>query len=187
MKQLLLPFMTHQLRFLFVLFAFFALVGCDDRPKSSDDVQRDQQEQILGNLTATIGMPVIHGRERQLMHDILEMRDSANLVTYSYTYAENSGTFHYIGETIGFPIPYATQFTNPQKYERVSVSGGGYGYQTLPQADPNGLFSPASADGTWIVQKIPGTDQVAPQYIEPKVAAFTYKLSLDKDGHIISD
>ena len=68
-------------------------------------------------------------------------------------------------DSIGYGISSATQFTNPQK---IAASAQG-GYAVLPQADPNGLFSPASAEGTWVLCKVPGSDKIEPQYIELEI------------------
>ena len=118
-------------------------------------------------------MPAIKNfRERKILKDILELRDQSSLTTYTYVHCMN-GKFRFFGETIGYPIPYATQYTNPQK---IAESGHQYGYAILPQADPNGLFSPASADGTWILMKDPSSNKVAPVYIEPKITTLPFKL-----------
>lgn len=153
--------------------------GCEN---TSDDVQRDQQEKILAEGTAQVGMPAIKNfRERKLAKDILELRDQEGLVTY--TYLENlypvivhgktalGGKLTFYSETIGFPLPYATQFTNPQKW----VASG----TTLPQADPNGLFSPGSAEGTWLLVYDPVKKKAMPDYVEPRVITKTFKLPFD--------
>lgn len=151
--------------------------GCNERQQSSDDIQRDQQERILQEGTSAVGMPAIKNfREKRLLKDIIEMRDQNALTTYTYIVAEMTGKLVFLGESVGYGIPAATQFTNPQKYERVNVSGGGYGYQTLPQADPNGLFSPADADGTWVMMKDPRGPNVVPVYVEPRVIVSPFKL-----------
>lgn len=49
-------------------------------------------------------------------------------------------------------------------------------YATINQADPNGLFSPASAEGTWILMKDPNGDSVKPVYCEPRVICSPFKL-----------
>jgi hypothetical protein len=53
-----------------------------------------------------------------------------------------------------------------------------YGGNTyvLPQADPNGLFSPASAEGTWVMCLNPKTKKAEPQYIEPRVITTTFPM-----------
>jgi len=161
------------------------LVACDD-PKDSDQVQQQQQETILAEGTAQIGMPAIKNfRERKLLKDILELRDQDGLVTYTYVMSEVTGKLVYLGQTIGYGIPYATQFTNPQK---VVVSGTndskpGYSRLVIPQADPNGLFSPASAEGTWILMLDPKSGKTLPQYIEPRILTFTFKLD-DNDPRL---
>jgi hypothetical protein len=81
----------------------------------------------------------------------------------------------FLGNTVGYGLPYATQFTSPQRparadetYERGNLS--------LPQADPNGLFSPASAEGTWILMKDPKGNETKPVYIEPRILTTPFKL-----------
>lgn len=147
----------------------------DHRQPSSDDIQHAQQERILQEGTSTIGMPSItHFRERKLLKMIYELRDQADLSTFTYAWSDYRGPI-FVCHSIGFGVPYATQFTNPQKVDRVQHSNGYYGYYTLPQADPNGLFSPATAEGTWVMCKTPA-GKVEPQYIEPRIIVSTYEL-----------
>lgn len=139
--------------------------------ETSDDVQRRQQETILAEGTAEIGMPAIKNfRERRIMKDILELRDQANYITYAHLQSEQTGKLCFLGESIGYPIPYATQFTNPEKYD---CSNGGC--RVLPQADPNGLFSPAAAEGTWLMMKNPKTGKAEVQYFESRIQVLTYR------------
>jgi hypothetical protein len=51
-----------------------------------------------------------------------------------------------------------------------------HGYAILPQADPNGLFAPSSAEGTWVMCKDPGGSDVRPVYIEPRIVVSPFKL-----------
>ncbi len=148
--------------------------GCDGPQPTSDTIQRSQQETSLKELTAQTGMPAIkNGRERKLLKEILELRDQDGLVTYTYTFAEMNGKLTFLCNSIGYGIPYATQYTNPQKFE---WSGTNVGTVVLPQADPNGLFSPASADGTWVMMLDPNTKAVRPVYIEPRIIVSPFKL-----------
>lgn len=144
--------------------------GCGN--DTSDEIQRDQQERILAEGTAQTGMPAIKNfRERKLLKDILELRDQDGLVTYTYVWNEFSGKLVFLCDSIGYGIPYATQYTNPQKVD------SSYGhYQVLPQADPNALFSPSSAEGTWVMCKDPGGADVKPVYIEPRIVVAPFKL-----------
>lgn len=137
---------------------------------SSDSVQREQQERILAEGTSKIGMPAINNfREKKILKDIYELRDQSGLVTYTYLFNEMNGKIgDFFCDSIGYGIPYATQFTYPEKY----VGNGA----TMPQADPNGLFSPASADGTWILCKDPNGKEVRPVFLEPRIIVSPFKL-----------
>ena len=142
------------------LAATVALAGCGNPNsyRSSDQMQYAEQERMLKQAVQEIGMPAIKNfQEKRLMKDILELRDNPKLVTYAYT-EDMNGRLHLRCHSIGYGLPYATQYTNPGN------------------ADPNGLYSPGSADGTWILCKVPGTDKVEPQYFEPKLIVTTYPL-----------
>lgn len=144
----------------------FLLTGC---LFDSDDTQRRQQETILQEGRAQVGMPAIKNfRELKLVKMLLEKRDQENLVTYTYTFSEVTGETKFFCTSVGYAIPYATQFTNPEKYESSGT--------TLPQADPSGLFSPSSADASWVMCKAPD-GSVNPVYVEPKVVVSPYRLS----------
>jgi hypothetical protein len=150
------------------------MLGCDADTRTSDQKQQAAQERILQEGNSQVGMPNIKNfRERKIVKDILEMRDQDTILTYTYVFSEITGKFTFLGESIGYGIPYATQFTSPQKAEWHTGSSG---YTILPQADPNGLFSPSTADGTWIMMLDPVSKKAAVQYIEPKISTFTYKL-----------
>ena len=156
---------------LFVAAVATQFAGCNE--PSSDRTQQQQQERILAEGTAAVGMPAIKNfREKRILKDILELRDQEGLVTYAYLFSEYTGRLTFLGETIGFPVPYATQFTNPQKLEY--TAGGNR--VVLPQADPNGLFSPASAEGTWLLMKDPNGGRVLPVYVETRVIVSPFRL-----------
>ena len=141
--------------------------GCD---RDSDSIQREQQERILAEGTSAVGMPAVRNfRERRLLKDIIELRDQDGLATYTYIVAEATGKLVFLGHSIGYGIPASTQYTNPMKYYTNGVA--------IPQADPNGLFSPASSDGTWVMMKSPNTDEVLPVFVEPRCIVSPFPLS----------
>jgi hypothetical protein len=149
------------------------LLAADDCDRSSsDDIQRRAQEKILAEGTAQTGMPAIKNfRERRLLKDILELRDQSGVATYTYLFSEQTGRLLFFCDSVGYGLPYATQYTNPQK-----VAWDGHGSVTMPQADPNGLFSPADAEGTWVMCADPSSGQARPVYVEPRVVVSPFKL-----------
>lgn len=158
-----------------LLVVLFSVMGPSSCADSSDTIQSEEQERILKEGTAAIGMPSIHNfRERRLVKDILELRDQTTLITYTYTFAEGSGKLSFFCDSIGYAVPYATQYTNPMKI----TSSGGSGYHELPQADPNGLFSLDSAEGSWVMCKDPNGAEVRPVYLEPRIVVSPFKLAI---------
>lgn len=83
------------------------------------------------------------------------------------------GKIIFVGESVGYAIPYSTQYTNPEKLEFHN------GPITLPQADPNCLFMPESAEGSWVLLKDPNSDGVKPVYFEPRIIVSPFKLKID--------
>ncbi|CAB4152682.1 hypothetical protein UFOVP602_18 [uncultured Caudovirales phage] len=154
--------------------AFFCacLFGCQAR--TADSIQAEQQERILSEGTAQTGMPAIKNfRERKLLKDIIELRDQDGLVTYTYLVSEQTGKIgQLICKSIGYGIPAATQYTNPQKTE-----GNAYGITSLSQADPNGLFSPSSAEGTWVMCLDQKAGKALPVYVEPRIIVSPFEAS----------
>lgn len=150
-----------------------SLTGCGVTP-TSDDIQEAEQERILKEGTAQTGMPAIKNfRERKLLKQIIEMRDQDGLVTYTYTVPETTGRPVFLCNLIGYGLPAATQYTNPEKTDWV----GSAGVVNLPQADPNGLFSPSSAEGTWVLCTDPsGSGKTRPVYVEPRVIVSPFQL-----------
>jgi hypothetical protein len=154
---------------------FVVVAGCGKPNPSSDAKQQAEQERILSEGTASVGMPNIHNfRERRLLKQILEMRDQDGIVTFTYI-VDLNGRLVFLGESIGYGIPYATQFTNPSKLEYADL-GEFNGEISIPQADPNGLFSPSSAEGTWVMLKDPHGKDVKPILVEPRIVVSPFKL-----------
>ena len=155
-----------------VILATMFLTGCEEGSQSSDQVQKRQQEALSAQGNSTVGMPtIINFQEKRILKDIIERRDKA-IVTITYTQDMN-GRLHKLCDSVGYGISSATQYTNPQ---RLADTTHQYGYVTLPQADPNGLFSPSSAEGTWIMCKDPNSGKVEPVYTEPRILVSTFPL-----------
>lgn len=146
-----------------LLSAFLTLSACQP---SSDDLANHQQEQLSKQSVQAVGLPsIINFQEKRILKMVLELRDSEKLPTFTYIVDLNGG-LHLLCGSIGYGIPYATQYTSPQKF-------GGQGL-ALPQADPNGLFSPAAADGTWVLCAHDG--KLAPLYVEPHIIVSPFAL-----------
>lgn len=147
------------------------------RSSKSDVVQAQQQEQMTMEATQQTGMPAIKNfNERKMAKMLFELRDQANLPTTTYLWSEYQGVTKKLCNSFGYGLPYAVQYTNPEK---VAASAHSYGYAILPQADPNGLFMPDSADATWIMCQNPAVpSDVRPVYVEPKIIVSPFTLDV---------
>jgi hypothetical protein len=160
-------------KILFVLAACFVLTACDQPRDSGTSIERRKQAEMTLRGMQEVGMPAIANfAEKRMMKDIIELRDRMQ-PTYTYI-ADMNGGFHKVCDSLGYGLPYATQYTNPQMPQQTIAGGSTY---VLPQSDPNGLYSPASADGTWVMCLNPKTKKAEPQYIEPHVLVTTFPLN----------
>jgi len=173
--------MKRILSVVFCLVVSFAFAGCStEEHKSADQKISEQQESMQTQAMSQTGMPgITNFTELKLVKHLYELRDQ-KIVTYSYVPDMNGKLWH-LCDSIGYGIPYAAQFSNSEKF------AGGYvtdsaGHQwsvsgTLPQSEPNGLFMPAAAEGTWITCVDPsGNGQIQPVYVEPRVIVSPFKL-----------
>ncbi len=156
--------------------ATLALAGCKvEEEKTSDNIMGKKQEQLAAEAASQVGMPaIVNFQEKRMMKMILELRDQTiSTVTYI---TDMNGKLHKLCDSVGYGLPYATQYTNPQKTVYWGNQNGGV---TIPQADPNGLFSPAAADGTWVMCLNPTDQKVRPVFVEPHVITSPFPLSVN--------
>ena len=126
--------------------------------QSSDQMAYRQQEQGTRQLVQNQPVPNLGGWsfERQVVIDAYRQRNGT-VATWTYTFVGETGEMLEICASIGYPIPYATQITNPN------------------YSEPNGLYSPASAEASW-VNCVNADGSVSPTYWEPRVVAFPYRI-----------
>ena len=140
------------------------LTACGPQHESSTQIERRKQEELSLNAVQQVGMPSITNfAEKRMMKDIMELRDR-NVATTTYLVGMNNQLTK-VCNSIGYGLPYATQYTNPSRV----VYDAGHGSQVIPQADPNGLYSPASADGTWVLCVDKKDGKAKPVFIEPRI------------------
>ena len=151
---------------LFILACAFLVVGCETVSR----VERQQQEQ--GNLAIVKNQPVPdlggYSFERQILIETYLARNNT-ISTFSYLFTLDGRVIE-ICASIGYPIPYSTQLTSPEKVE--------YSQLALPNAEPNSLYPPDNAAAT-LIQCVNNDGSVTPAYIEQDVMAFPYRIASD--------
>lgn len=141
--------------------------GCID--ENSNHKDKKAQEELMQQANDMVGMPNITDfYEKKLAKKIFELRDDSKLICHAYTRNEMTGKYIYLGKSMGYGLPYSTQYTNPEVYE--------YNGATLPQADPNGLFSPEGLSATWLILIDEETGKENIMYAEPEIMVTQSKL-----------
>jgi hypothetical protein len=141
--------------------------GCGTAP-TSDTTQQVQQEKMSQESNAQVGMPgITNFTEKKVMKRLYEMRDK-NVATYTYL-VDLQGQLHHVCDSMGYGLPYGVQFSNPEKVMSSST------YALMPQSEPNGLFMPPSAEGTWVICAST-SGEFTPMYLEPRVIVSPFRL-----------
>lgn len=162
-------------RVMIAVLACSLFASCNVQP-TPDAVDRQQQKGMQAEAQRQAGMPAIHNfQEKKLLKMIYELRDNEKIVNYAYLYNEMQGKLVFLGKCVGYGIPYATQYSNPERPAE-SWETHEQGNIALPQAEPNGLFMPAAAEGTWVML-LDKDGQPHPVYIEPRVIVSPFPLT----------
>lgn len=155
---------------------FLFLAACSTDVPTADTKVQSRQEALQAEAERQAGLPNIHNfAELKNANLIYDERDRTDLITYIYMKSEMTGKLVFVAKGMGYGLPYATQRSNPQKVV-VKYYNGAAHYVTLPQAEPNGLHMPASADATWQFVVDKETQKVVVVYFEDKLNVSPVKL-----------
>lgn len=167
-----------------IILIAFIFTGCIETTtkQTSDNQIQKQSERIMVESNRQLGLPAINNfQEKKNLKWIYELCDQENLVCYAYFFNEREGKIgQYLGECVGYGIPYSTQYSNPDKL--IDVEDYGIeSYQSndgmvISQAEPNGLFKPEGLSATWLIMIDPETKKPRPVYIEPAIIVSPFKL-----------
>jgi hypothetical protein len=156
--------------FFAIISACFLLGACEDI-NSADYKEREATKKMAAEAAMQVGMPgIVNFQEKRTLRMLYELRDNPAFRTYTYV-RDLNGQLHKLCDSTGYGIPYATQFSNPQR-----VVYGDHGSVTLPQAEPNGLFMPSTAEATWVMCQDPGDKKVKPVYVEDRITSSPFPL-----------
>jgi hypothetical protein len=154
-----------------VVFFLFTAQDCAD-----SNVSKEIQQQSRGQASLLDNQPVPDLGGYSFERDIViktYLARNRTIATYTYTMTEIDAKIIEICASIGYPIPYATQLTNPLRtvydYRDSAVVGN---------PEPNGLYTPDSAEGT-LVNCVNPDGSVTPTYWEPRVFALPYRIQSD--------
>lgn len=153
-----------------LIFLVLALVLVACAP-TGNQIETEQQDRAVSSIVQNQPIPDLGGYsfERQIVIETYLARNNT-IATFSYLFTFD-GKIVEICPSIGYPIPYSTQLTAPEK------PTPGYSL-TVPQSEPNGLYPPENAAAT-LVQCVNSDGSVSPTYIEDNIMAFPYRIRSD--------
>jgi len=156
----------------------FAVVGCISSGDNDADIaQRKATDQAAEEAQKQVGMPaIVNFQERKLAKMIFELRDQENIRCFAYLENKMTGRLVFVGECIGYGLPYSVQFTSPSKIARRRIGGSTSDSHVVPQPDPNQLFMPAGLSATWLMMIDPKTGEARPCYFEPTITVTPFRL-----------
>lgn len=153
-----------------ILMLLIMASGCEGN-NTADKIERERTAQMAAQAADVVGFPnITNFAEKQRLKRLYELRDNPNLTTYTYTFADATGQLQFLCESVGFGIPFAAQFSNP---ERVAY-GDSQGRITLPQPEPNGIFTPTSSSATFVTCLFNGREEAV--YVEPSIIVSPFPL-----------
>lgn len=189
--------MNRKILLLATLIPVIVMAGCYSTANQSNDskiAQQQERQQAEGD--AQVPPPsIVNWNEKRIAKMIQEKRDTLDLATWTYT-KNLDGKYTFVCDSVGYGLPYNTRANNPVHYEFVTTrtgamysgsnQGGYYSddqgnrvwgeHAVVPQPEPNGLFIPDDAKGTWNLCKDPKTGKPDVTYQEEDIAVFPYKL-----------
>ena len=172
--------------------------GCTAPPRSAASIEQSSQDLQMQQFLRNQPVPSYDwSLERHMLIQLYAARQKATN-TFSVVQSEFTGKILWSCPSMGFPLPYATQLTNSLQLIQKNDSGHWYD-GVVGQQEPNGLFSPPAADGTW-VPCVDEKGRITPVYEERKVTTFlrpvtevngtlvpvpgsTSSLTIDPKGH----
>jgi hypothetical protein len=159
--------MNRRRYLLFLLPCLPLLMAEDCGPPSSQERDAvDRQQTVYA--TAQPIPTYDYSLERDRITGLYNARMSA-AATWS-VWRSNTGVIEGDCPSSGYPLPYGVQLTAPDAYHMNGV--------TLPQAEPNGLFTNGvTTNGTWVFCVTDG--QITPMYVESVVTAYPYTVTVD--------
>lgn len=155
-------------------------MGCGEGSSQSDKVDNEAVEKQQQQYQTHQPTPFF---ERSLERGVaIQLYAARNERVATWTiWRSNTGKVLGDCPSIGYPIPYDVQLTNPVKITRTGTSSGHYGYGVVEQAEPNGLYSSKNSISTWVrcIMKVGDEDVEAPIYVEDKVTAYPFPVNVN--------
>lgn len=151
-----------------------SLVGCDSASQQVQERQLvDRQQRVYLDNQPVPAYDFSLERAR-----ITELYNARMRATQTWSvWRSMTGMIEGDCPSSGYPLPYGVQLTSPESSQWIGTSTTGH-FSTLPQAEPNGLFTNGiTSEATWVPCIVDGA--ISPMYVETKVTTYPYPVQVD--------
>ena len=153
-----------------------SVTSCADRKLTAEEKNQASTNEIMSDLGKSQPIPKVgYSQTRASLIKILELESR---ITSTWTVERAmDGRVLTVFPSIGYPIPGGTSLTNPQQLtcQYYRLSGSGYSCGAIGQAEPTGVFVPATSKGTRVIQVLPDGSKVV-FYSESKLSTYAYPI-----------
>jgi hypothetical protein len=162
------------------LAALIALAGCDATQASAQDKENAQQARSSNQQAIAQPLPYIPWSQMFQNLSEIEEANSTGTQTTSFVFNRASVDPIQVCASIGTPIPNTASLSNPQQV----VPTGNYNAVTTGQKDPDGIYTPSSSSGTYVMCIGPD-GKALPAYHESEVSSVFGPAHWDYNKHQI--
>ena len=149
-------------------FLAMSVDGCGDG--GTDEAQTNALEKMAAEAHRQVGLPLLTNfTQLKLAKWIQELCDTEGLSTFTYI-VNMHGEMRFLTESIGYGLPFSTQFVNPERCCEHTQGGD----HAIAQPEPNGLFMPSSSSATWVIAVTEEGPQ--PMYVESEITVTTFMI-----------
>lgn len=169
-----------------LLFVIVIVSGCESNEADKKESNRVEEQQNI----YVDSQPIPTFDWSLERHIFVELYKARNNAVQTYSYIRNwQGEVVFSCKSIGFPLPANMQLSNPER-KMCNYSTNCEG-STIPQAEPNGLFSSPSTVGTYVFC-VNSDGTISPSYFEAEVETHLSPLNenynrLSNDGELKID
>ena len=149
--------------------------------QAQENLQQQQDTQSLVN-----DQPIPHFTYSQIRQTLIDAEtiSSDGTQTTSFFFQMGDPDPVFTCPSLGMPVANTAQLSNPQQTVTAGDGAGGYNITTIGQQDPDGIYSPASSTGTYVIC-VNSSGQKYLEYWEGDVMAVTSAATWDRTTHTI--
>lgn len=160
--------------------------GCDGGGDATDRADTEAVSRQQSQYRKVQPVPFYeYSNELDIYKQIYDARVENVITTYTVL-RSNTGVILDHFPSLGFPIPYDVQLTNPLK--AVDMAGDDEGGVVIEMPEPSGLYSSKTTAATWVLRvlKVGETTVITPIYTEDKVSCYPFPVIVDKVANTVT-